>query len=171
MTRALALVVLFFLNSCAATKIDFGGGASLRNVHGVLRTGRVHRASRVEVDRAFEMNAAARALVVLAGDRLVLELSDDESSPSTTLYLSLDPLSVVASSTVGEDQLLSYAEVRMDDFRAVCKGGRGVLRISSTTGAMIAGELSITVSCRTYLDGYEREEASLKLSGPFRVET
>lgn len=161
--RAVRLAFLLLVASgCASTRLNY----SLQDANGTLEQGRVHRAARIDVDRTFEHDPSARALILSAGDRTVLELGDAQ----ITIYVALDPASVLSETTIASGELVPYAELRLDDFRAVCKGGRGEVRIRSATNEAIAGELAITVSCRTYLDGYEREETSLSLAGPFRLQ-
>lgn len=141
----------------------------MSRLRGELIEARVRSAVKIDVD-------PTPRIVVTGGDALALELTDDEDAPNTRLYVVLDRDELKAGARLTDGQFIPYLEVRVpiDDrsgethnFVAVCRGGRGTVRLDTVTREAVSGHLDVSVSCRTFVDGYEREEAALQLRGPF----
>jgi hypothetical protein len=166
------LALLLSLSGCATTEINFRGERLLARLRGRLELAAVRTNVKIDID-------PTPALIVAAGDQTALELRDDDDAPNSTLYLVVDPADLKAPHTLKDGDFIPYLQVHapIDDqhgeahpFIAVCKGGRGRVRIDTATASQITGYLAIAVSCRTYVDGYEREESTLELSGPFAAD-
>lgn len=170
--RAIALLFFLLSASCAGTRIDFRGERLLSRLRGELGDARVRTAVKMEVD-------PAPRLIVGTGEEIAIEILDEAEAPNSRFYVVVDREDLKAPSRLTDGQFIPYLEVRapIDDqygeahaFVAVCRGGRGTVRLDTVTREAVSGHVEVAVSCRTYVDGYEREESTLELKGPFFAE-
>jgi hypothetical protein len=177
--------------SCAGTRVAFvgdvdsadaaaGGRARLlTTLEGTLSVGRIFERSKIELDPRFPevgFQGVAHPLVVVPGGDTVLMLSDDPKTPNACLYVALADGEIAAKKVFGDGEFIPYLDLHLsvvgnDEephvFGAVCKGGRGRIAIEEASENGIKGTITLAVTCRTYIDGYEREEEDLRLAGPF----
>lgn len=158
-----------------------GRARLLTSLEGTLSVSRVFESARVELDPHFSevgFQGVKRPLVVTRGDETVLMLSDDADKPNASLYVALAPGEIAPNKVFGDGEFIPYLDLHLnvqgsDDephiFGAVCKGGRGRVTIDAYSADEIEGNIALAVSCRTYIDGYEREEEDLRLKGPFKA--
>jgi hypothetical protein len=191
-SRSLVLVCLLTAG-CASTRVAFVGGVEsadaqdqgharlLTSLEGTLSVSRVFERAKVELDPHFSdvgFQGVKHPLVVTRGDETVLMLSDDADKPNASLYVAMAPGELAPNKVFGDGEFIPYLDLHLnvlgsDDephiFGAVCKGGRGRVTIEAYSPNEIKGNVALAVSCRTYIDGYEREEEDLRLEGPFKA--
>jgi hypothetical protein len=191
--RVAALFVISLSIACAGTHVSFVGGVEadrssygprsrlLTELEGTLSVGRVLNEAKVEIDPEFDTQGFARVahpLIVTKGEDVVLVLEDDASAPSASLYLQIAPDVVASHRVIADGEFIPYLDLHIglrsaDEerhvFGAVCKGGRGRLTIAEYSSEKVDGDVALRVTCRTYIDGYEREESDLRLAGPFSL--
>lgn len=147
-------------------------GSSTResSIAGALERGGLDTGG-VEIDRSFESKGFEGVpFEVRFGDGRVLRLEGEEA----TLLIQLEgpppkelavvdrfvPYFFMDTSIPGVSEPQRYV--------LVCKGGEGRLRLQENGGA-VEGDLALTVACRTYAGGVERDETEIRLDGAFRL--
>jgi hypothetical protein len=188
-------VVIAAASACSTTRIIISGEVEtpsveadrmvpsrlLRSLRGELRSGTFKTGARVIIDPHFEAHGFAQStspLLIIEGDQAVLSFTHQAPDAHARLYIALAEELLVSRGTISEGDFIPYLQlaIPLEDasgepraFTAVCKGGRGRVSIDPGTGPQLRGTLAIVVSCRTYVDGHEREESDLELSGHFRI--
>jgi hypothetical protein len=191
--RAL-LLAFILMTSCSSTHVAFVGGIEadqpkgesrsrlLTSLEGTLSVGWLVKGARVELDPEFDRSgfaSVAHPFVLSKGDDVVLVLEDDVQSPKATLFVAVSPELLQSHRVIADGEFIPYLDLRLSMtsldrephvFGAACKGGRGRLSIEAYSGDKIAGDVALALTCRTYVDGYEREESDLHLAGPFSLD-
>ncbi len=141
-------------------------------IDGVIERGGYFEASRIVLDRSFESEGFHGVpFSIEHGDQDVLVIESEQASLAIALDIERlgDELSVVES-FVPHFYLDTEVPGVSKDMRytLVCKGGTGRVR-AARDGEEVRGDLAITVACRTYVDGSERDESEIALRGEFRA--
>lgn len=171
-------LLLLGLAACASTAVRWRGsavaveGASTResSITGALERGGLDTGG-VEIDRSFERDGFDGVpFVVRAGTGRVLRLEGERA----TLLIELeDP---VPESLEVVDRFVPYFFMETtipgvsapQSYALVCKGGEGRLRMQGEESS-VAGDLALTLACRTYAGGVERDETEIRLNGTFEM--
>jgi hypothetical protein len=167
-----SLALPLLLAGCAS-KIDWRGtaiapdGNSQResSIVGALERGRYFEKARIVLDRSFETTGFRGAPFMIepgAEHALVFE------SPLASLAITVDPNDPSAFVPHFFVDLEVPGVSRPARYTLVCIGGTGRLDFSRD-GDEVRGELALTVACRTYVDGAERDESEIHLGGDFRA--
>jgi hypothetical protein len=124
--------------------------------------------ARIVLDRSFEGSGFdGSPFAIEAGSDHVLQIASERASLVIAFEGEVGDLRIV-------DEFVPHffldttvpgvaAAVR---YTVVCKGGTGRLRIGRDGGG-VHGDLAITVACRTYVAGIERDESEIRLDGAF----
>lgn len=152
-----------------------GTSARESTIEGALERGRWFEPARIVLDRNFETQGFDGTPFAVEspeqGGERVLSLDSERAS----LRIAFDPEELGEELRVIESFVPHFfldSEVpgvsRKMRYTLVCKGGTGRLR-AGRAGDDLFGDLAITVACRTYVEGSERDESQIRIRGAFRA--
>jgi hypothetical protein len=166
------------IGSCAGTDVTWSGVAIAPDVAssrespvgGALSRAQYFESARIVLDRSFEtrgfagspfrVEAGREHVLLMAAENVSLAIAFDGASRALRVVDDFVPHFYVDTLVPGVAEPMRYT--------LVCKGGTGRLRVESD-GSEVSGDLAISVSCRTYAAGEERDETNIRISGSFRA--
>ena len=160
------LLALLLSSACAAQTVSWTGvaiapeGQSSResSIDGELLGTELHERARIILDRSFESSGfeGVPFSIETGSDRVVVLRSVQATLMIAFVVDTFVPYFFLDTTIPGVSQPVRYT--------LVCVGGKGRAQLQPDG----SGDLAITVACRTYLDGSERDESEIHLSGAFR---
>jgi hypothetical protein len=165
------------LPACKSTSVAWSGVAiapaetSTResSIAGELRRARCFENARIILDRRFESTGFDGVPFAIEPGREHVLVIDSER---TSLHVAFEPsereLVEVFVPHFFLDTTVPGVSKR-ERYTLVCKGGTGRLKIARD-GRLLRGDLAVTVACRTYVRGIERDESQILVRGPFECD-